>query len=462
MSATTQDRYAGLAALKPARRRVAAAEDDAPRGHAADIPEGAERLAQILGASARRNRFGEHLGLRRWFSEAMVGEPTGGAPSFAAPENELDAAALRLLAPGAPKEAADPQQWVFLDTETTGLAGGSGTYAFLVGIAWWDAGGLEVEQFFMREHSEEHSLLVALAERMAERRVLVTFNGKSFDWPLLETRYRMTRTIRTPAPRAHLDFLHPARNLWRARLGSVRLPELERHVLGWNRGTDVMSELIPSIYFDYLRGGPPEPLVPIFHHNQMDLRGLAALASRVLALLGSPETHGQDGLELFGVSRICERRGESVRARRLYERSIASELPTEADRVARRSLALLAKREGDFSRARELWEGMLGNSREGFEAYEQLAIYYEHRAHEPHLATALVREALAELRKANRLGILAPSVHRRQRARFERRLARLERKAGQTLLQTLGEESPAAADESNRASTGGKFYARIG
>ena len=168
------------------------------------------------------------------------------------PCSEIDAGALRLLAPGAPAEAADPQQWLFLDTETTGLAGGTGTYPFMVGIAWWDAGGLEVEQFFMREHSEEHSVLVALAERMAERPVLVTFNGKSFDWPLLETRYRMTRKITPPTLRAHLDFLHPARNLWRLMLGSVRLQDLERQVLGWNRGADVMSELIPAIYFDYL------------------------------------------------------------------------------------------------------------------------------------------------------------------------------------------------------------------
>lgn len=464
MSAVTGDRYARLAALKPARRRApaAVAEDDAPRGWAAEVPEGAERLAQILGASPKRNRFGEHLALRRWFSEVTVEGRAGSATSFAAPEGELDAAALRLLAPGAPKEVTDPEQWLFLDTETTGLAGGSGTYAFLVGIAWWDAGGLEVEQFFMREHSEEHSLLVALAERLAERRVLVTFNGKSFDWPLLETRYRMTRTIRPPAPRAHLDFLHPARNLWRPRLGSVRLPELERHVLGWNRGADVMSELIPSLYFDFLRGGPPEPLVPIFHHNQMDLRGLAALASRVLALLGNPETHGQDGLELFGVSRICERRGEVLRARGLYERSLASELPAEADRAARRSLALLAKREGDFGRARELWEGMLGNSREGLEAYEQMAIYYEHHAHELHRAATLARKALAELRKAHRLGIIAPHAYRAARARFEKRLARLERKSGRTLLDTLEAESPATPGESNPGSTGGKFHARIG
>jgi uncharacterized protein len=441
MSSSAQDKFSRVAALRPARRRVAV-EEDAPRGMSPDIPEGAARLAEILGASARSNRFGEHLGLRRWFSETIGGE---------APCSEVDSAVMRLLAPGAHADVADPQQWLFLDTETTGLAGGTGTYPFLVGIAWWDAGGLEVEQFFMREHSEEHSLLVALAERMEERRVLVTFNGKSFDWPLLETRYRMTRKIKLPAPRAHLDFLHPARNLWRLKFGSVRLQDLERKVLGWNRGTDVMSELIPAMYFDFLRGGPPEPLVPIFHHNQMDLRGLAALSSRVMSVLADPESRGEGALELFGVSRICERRGEVTRAKHLYKQSLAAELPQGTDRVARRLLARLAKRESDFPLARELWEAMLGNSREGYEAYQQLAMYYEHHAREPHRAAAVSRKALAELRRANRLGTIAPAAYRQVREKFERRLARLERKAGRrTLLDALVEaESPDRADESN-------------
>jgi len=437
MSATADDQFARLAALRPKRKRPADAE---PRGMAPDIPEGAERLAEILGARTERNRFGEHLALRRWFSELDGCEPI---------EERVNPVALQLLAPDSAEEAADPQQWLFLDTETTGLAGGTGTYAFLVGIAWWDAGGLEVEQFFMREHSEEHSLLVALAERMAERRVLVTFNGKSFDWPLLETRYRMTRKIRLPAPRAHLDFLHPARNLWRLRLGSVRLAELERHVLGWNRGTDVMSELIPAMYFDFLRGGPPEPLVPIFQHNQMDLRGLAGLSSRVLGLLAEPESHGKDALELYGVSRICERRGEARRARKLYERSIAAELPPETERAARKRLARLAKREGDFSIACGLWEQMAGNSREGLEAYEELAIYFEHRAREPHRAATVVRKALLELRRASRQGTIAPGAYKQARVRFEHRLARLERKAGRTLLDAMESESRRPAGESN-------------
>jgi tetratricopeptide (TPR) repeat protein len=345
--------------------------------------------------------------------------------------------------PEAPEEISDPEQWLFLDTETTGLAGGSGTYAFLVGLAWWDGGGLEIEQFFMREYSEERSLLFALRERIAEHPVLVTFNGKSFDWPLLETRYRMSRKISAPTPRAHLDFLHPARNLWRLRLGSVRLSELERHVLGWDRGEDVLSGQIPQIYFDYLRGGPPERLVPVLNHNQMDLRGLAALSSRILSLLSDAENSGQDGLELFGVSRICEKRGEHSRARTLYEKSIASVLPTETDRTARRSLARLAKREGDFDLACELWKDALGNSRHGYEAYEQLAIYYEHKAGDAGQARQIVRQAIDELRRAIQTGDIAPGAYREIKAKFDRRMTRLERKSRRPLLDAMAIQAQA-------------------
>jgi uncharacterized protein len=388
-----------------------------------------ERLAQLLGATTKNNQHGDYLSVRCWCAQP--------------PRYSPDSRALKLFLPEAPDKIADPDQWLFLDTETTGLAGGSGTYAFLVGIAWWEAGGLEIEQFFLREYSEEPALLFAVRERIAERPVLVTFNGKSFDWPLLETRYRMSRKISVPTPRAHLDFLHPARNLWRLRLGSVRLSELERHVLGWDRGADLHSGLIPKIYFDYLRGGPPEPLIPVLNHNQMDLRGLAALSSRVLSLLADAENLGQDGLELFGVSRICEKRGESARARKLYEQSISSILPTETDRAARRSLAKLAKREGDFDLACELWKDAVGNSRHGYEAYEQLAIYYEHKARDPEQAQLIVRQALNELRRAIQVGDIAPGPYREIIARFDRRMERLERRSRKPLLDGLAIEAPA-------------------
>jgi uncharacterized protein YprB with RNaseH-like and TPR domain len=388
-----------------------------------------DRLAQILGATTKANEYGDCLSVRCWCAQ----------PS----RYSLDQRALKLLLPEAPDEIADPEQWLFLDTETTGLAGGSGTYAFLVGIAWWEGGGLEIEQFFMRDYCEERSLLFALQERIAEHPVLVTFNGKSFDWPLLETRYRMSRKISVPSLRAHLDFLHPARNLWRLRLGSVRLSELERHVLGWDRGADVLSGLIPQIYFDYLRGGPPERLVPVLHHNQMDLRGLAALSSRILSLLSDAENLGQDGLELFGVSRMCEKQGEKARARKLYEKSIASVLPTETDRAARRSLARLAKREGDFELACELWKNALGNSRHGYEAYEQLAIYYEHKVRDPEQAQQIVQQALDELRRANQVGDITSGAYREIKARFDYRLERLERKSRRPLLEILAMQAQA-------------------
>jgi hypothetical protein len=382
-----------------------------------------ERLSQVLGASTKANQYGEYLSVRCWCAQP--------------PQCSPDLRALRLLMSDAPDAIADPDDWLFLDTETTGLAGGSGTYAFLVGIAWWEDGGLEIEQFFLREYSEERSMLFALRERIAEHPVLVTFNGKSFDWPLLETRYRMSRKISLPTPRAHLDFLHPARNLWRLRLGSVRLSELERHVLGWDRGADLLSGLIPQIYFDFLRGGPPERLVPVLNHNQMDLRGLAALSSRILSLLGDAENLGQDGLELFGVSRICEKRGQHTRARKLYEKSIASFLPTETDRAARRSLARLAKREGDFELACELWKHALGNSRQGYEAYEELAIFYEHKARDPEQAQQIVREAINELCRAFQVGDITPGAYREFKAKFDRRMERLERKCRRPLLDVL-------------------------
>ena len=424
------DRVRGLRAL---RRSTAAEEagwqasllenDDKPPSRSKTIPRDSENLCHILGATPKKNEYGEYLSVHCWCAQ-----PPRYSPGLRA---------LRLLAPDAVDEIADPEQWLFLDTETTGLAGGSGTYAFLVGIAWWESGGLEIEQFFLRECSEERSLLFALRERIAEHPVLVTFNGKSFDWPLLETRYRMSRKVATPSPRAHLDFLHPARNLWRLRLGSVRLSELERYILGWDRGADLLSGQIPQIYFDYLRGGSAERLVPVLNHNQMDLRGLAALSSRILSVLNDAENLGEDGLELFGVSRICEKRGEHMRARKLYEKSLASFLPTETDRAARRSLARLAKRDGDFDLACELWKDALGNSRNGYEAYEQLAKYYEHNARNPEQARQVVVQAINELRRANQVGDITPGAYREFKVKFDRRLERLERKSRRPLLDML-------------------------
>ncbi|HEV2341175.1 MAG TPA: ribonuclease H-like domain-containing protein [Candidatus Acidoferrales bacterium] len=416
------DKFAGVKALRPAARRMTE-----PRGERAQVAEASEQLAMLLGATTKSNRYGEHLALRRWFDEPSAFEP--------------HADSLRLIAPDAPDEARDPEKWLFLDTETTGLSGGTGTYAFLTGIAWWDAGGLEVEQFFMRDHSEEHSVLLALRERMTERPVLVTFNGKSFDWPLLETRFRMTRSIAPREPLAHLDLLHPARQLWRLRVGTARLPELEKHVLGWDRGTDVDSALIPQIYFDFLRGGPAEPLVPIFRHNQMDLRGLAALAARVFSVLAAPQKAECDALELYGVSRILTRRREFDRARELYARTIDAGLSEEIGRSARRELARLAKRGRDYALATSLWEELSETPRgnpDAIEALMELAIHYEHRGRDSAKAAQATREALAHLSAGWRRKGVTAGKYRKLRSRLEHRLERLARKTSRSLPLGIG------------------------
>src|SRR5216683_1428707 len=335
--AATADKFSRLAALKPARAMPA-------RPSSFRAPDEEDALGRLLGAGVSKNRFGEHLTVRNWFSTPEFSEPSPVALEL------LSRTRDEALSRKTRAALSDPAKWLFLDTETTGLAGGTGTYAFLIGLAWWDAGGLQVEQFFMRDFAEEHSLLHELSARVAERPVLVTFNGKSFDWPLLENRFTMTRSIAVPRLAAHLDLLHPARALWKLRLGSVRLVELERHVLdaprlGWHRENDVSSALIPQFYFDYLRGGPAEPLAGVVRHNQMDLRGLAALFCKMNDFLAEEPGPFEpvEGLDLFGLSKFLLRRGEPNRAHSACTRALVAGLPAEFRPKARRELALLAR-----------------------------------------------------------------------------------------------------------------------
>ncbi len=392
MPAST-DKYSRLAALRPTRAVQS-------RPTVLRAPDQEDSLAHLLGAGVAKNHFGEHLAIRNWFSTPEFSEPSAVALELLSRTRDAE------LSRRTRSVLEDPAKWLFLDTETTGLAGGTGTYPFLVGIAWWDAGGLQVEQFFMRDFSEEHSLLQELAARLADRPVLVTFNGKSFDWPLLENRFTMTRAISTPRLAAHLDLLHPARALWKLRLGSVRLVELERRVLdaprlGWHREDDIASALIPQYYFDYLRGGPRVPIAGIVRHNQMDLRGLAALFGKINTLLASLEADrdGIDSLDLFGLSRFFERRGDSDRAHVACTQALDLGLPAEFRSRARRELALLAKRRGDHAAAAALWLELAGDPQDGVLACEQLAIHYERRAKDPARATEFARLGLTKLHR---------------------------------------------------------------
>src|SRR6266481_2583201 len=420
--AATADRFSRLAALKPTRPMPA-------RPAAIRTPDEADSLGRLLGAGVARNHFGEHLSIRNWFSTPEFTDPSSATLELLSRTRDESLSRKTRAA------LEDPEKWLFLDTETTGLAGGTGTYAFLIGLAWWDAGGLQVEQFFMRDFAEEHSLLQELSARAAERPVLVTFNGKSFDWPLLENRFTMTRSIAVPKLATHLDLLHPARALWKLRLGSVRLVELERQVLdaprlGWHRENDISSALIPQFYFDYLRGGPAEPLAAVVRHNQMDLRGLAALFCKINELLSEKPTASEiESLDLFGLSRFLLRRGEADRAQTACAQALEVGLPPEFEPRAQRELALMARQQGQHERAAEIWQEIVGDPESGVQACEQLAIHFERYVKDLRQATEFAELGLAKVRqrRAAHHGSRDPYLAART-ARLEQKfLHRLER-----------------------------------
>ncbi len=443
----TPDKFSRLAALKPSRPMPA-------RPASIRTPGEDDTLGRLLGAGVATNHFGEHLAIRNWYSTPEFAEP------FSTTLELLSRTRDESLSRKTRAALQDPARWLFLDTETTGLAGGTGTYAFLIGLAWWDAGGLQVEQLFMRDFAEEHSLLQELSQRVAERPVLVTFNGKSFDWPLLENRFTMTRSIAVPKLAAHLDLLHPARALWKLRLGSVRLVELERHVidaprLGWHRENDVSSALIPQFYFDYLRGGPAEPLAGVVRHNQMDLRGLAALFGKINEMLyeSSGAANGIESLDLFGLSRFLQRRGEDDRAHSACTQALTIGLPAEYRPRARRELAQMAKRRGQHAHAAEIWLEIVADPHDGIHACEQLAIYYERYTKEMVKAAKFAKLAVATLRRqrSNSRDHLIGARFARLEQKFLQRLARLEKKSQPSSPAQPQRARAAAAPKANSA-----------
>ncbi|MGB9594391.1 MAG: ribonuclease H-like domain-containing protein, partial [Anaerolineae bacterium] len=173
----------------------------------------------------------------------------------------------------------DYRRAAFLDIETIGLAGGTGTVAFMVGLGFYEADAFRVEQYFMRDFPEEPAMLADLARRLDGMDWLVSFNGRGFDLPILTTRFIMNRVPPRLADAPHLDLLHPARRLWKARLPSCRLSALEKDILGFYRDqADVPGYLVPQIYFDYLRTGDAREIARVFYHNLYDIVSLAALA----------------------------------------------------------------------------------------------------------------------------------------------------------------------------------------
>lgn len=326
---------------------------------------------------------------------------------------------------------------VFFDIETTGLSGGAGTLAFLAGCGWFEPSGFRVRQFFLAGPSGEHEMLRALGDVLSSASLLVTFNGRTFDVPFMETRWAFHRTPNPTDDLLHFDMLPPARRLWSRRDGrddvagaasaderGCSLGALERTVLGLGRVGDVPGFEIPARYFHFLRTGDAESVRGVLEHNRTDIVSLAAIMSHALWLVEQGPEACRESEEQLAIGRLYERARELDRARQAYEAAARS---LDAD-VRRRALACLAaglRREARYDEAAEAWQQVLdlgtrerGRVRSPLDrrAAEQLAIHHEHRK----------KDVDAARRYAEALGRDASGTLRRE---VDRRISRLNRKA---------------------------------
>ncbi len=293
------------------------------------------------------------------------------------------------------------EAFAFLDTETSGLAGGTGTYAFLVGVGHFVNNEFVLQQFFMRDPAEESALLEGLAEFFAPAKALVTFNGKAFDAPLLATRYTLHNLPIPFKDFSHLDLLPLARRLWRDRLESRALKYLEENILFAPRTIEeVPGYEIPYLYFDYLRDGDARPLKGVFYHNAMDVVAMAALLNHTAQMLEDPFREDiEHGLDVIALAKLYEDLGQWDIAARLFERGLEKGISEENFNEAVRRLSVLQKRRGDFEQAIRLWEEAAAKGH--IYAFVELAKYYEHKKRDPQMALKWTKSAQKQIQKSD-------------------------------------------------------------
>jgi uncharacterized protein len=349
-----------LAAL---RRRIARIDRKYGRKNARPPAAGAIRVVprysgrfieEVLSGEVVHTERGEHFETERFWEPHRRHGSLGVGDLALLPDDLLSALSEGVIA------AAPPASWAFLDTETTGLGG---AYAFLIGIGSIDSGGFRLRQFFLRDESEEASALTRVAEYLSRFDVLITYNGKAYDQPLLENRFRAVRVSCGPLRRPrHLDLLFGARRLWKLRLVSCRLVDLEHRILGVEREGDLPGAMIPYYYLDYLRTRQAMRLVPIFHHNAMDILSLACLTAVVSAAFRSPEEalfrHGAD---LIGLGRWLLQAGRHADAGCMFRRAVDLGLPDELLFRTLWDIAVLEKRLGRTEEARAAFEDLAGS-----------------------------------------------------------------------------------------------------
>ncbi len=416
---------AGTAA-RPAVPRELTYEPDNGRRYEAVLD--LDGVASALGGVLLTTRFGGCLAIdRRYESDRWHGDVQVGDCEIE------DVSTLSLLEPSfqsAGRANGSAPRAVFLDLETTGLSGGAGTVAFLVGCGYFDGGAFQVRQFLLTSYSAERALLCAAAELLADADLIVTYNGKTFDLPVMETRWAFHRM---PAPFddvPHFDMLHPARRLWKERVddGGCRLTTLERILLNMRRVGDVDGFEIPGRFFQFLRTSDARPLEPVLEHNRLDLVSLAAVTSRALRLASGGEEACRDAREALPVGRVLERAGELARAEACYRRAAGSPcVSTRAEAFYR--LGIRARRDRRFVEAAGWWRELLGVTdpparTEGTTelrqfALEALAIHHEHRDGDLHAARELALFAIGSAQQTSRVA----DGMRHRLARLDRKLA---------------------------------------
>ena len=335
---------------------------------------------------------------------------------------QVPADILGFLSREAAFEGLDLSTAVFLDLETTGLAGGTGTVPFLVGLAYFRDERFKVTQFFLHDMAEEERLVRELGEFVRDMgfKSIVTYNGKAYDMPLVETRFAMHRAACPLRGLPHLDFLFSARSLWKHKYDSCRLFSLAQQICQAERSEDIPGAEIPGRYFQYIRNGDFSLIEPIIYHNQEDLLSLlgVVVAGAILVERNRASAARGDGdaMDLFGVAKLFEKAGDTTRSAALLEQALASGrgLTAEVSQVARKKLSHHFKKAKDWDKALSFWQE--GASGDELESYREMAMYYEHQAKDFAEAARLATEGLALAKEKRQFAAEKD---------FEKRLARI-------------------------------------
>lgn len=311
------------------------------------------------------------------------------------------------------------RDYLFLDTETTGL-NGAGTLAFMVGTGFFDGDAFVVRQYFLRDPGDEPAMLLLLDELLQSFAGLVTFNGRSFDVPLLDGRYLMNRMRCALTERAHIDLLPPARRLWRQRFDSCALGSLESNLLGLKRTEeDVPGWLIPGLYYEYLQNGDGRNMARVFYHNRIDMLSMVTLAARVAKLFSAPQ-EADHPLELLALGKWKADLGYVEEAEAALRMAATPELDTDYFHEALLRLGALLKRAERREEAVTVWQQAAVTSFEDVNAHVELAKHYEWQTGELDQALFWTEQALALVGSGNEAKgapIRAELVHRKERLR---------------------------------------------